>query len=136
MQRLVISTHFQGEAAEPSGEPPTTDPSATSVSLLVDGPLEVTDASYENHVVFTGPSTFTETGTVRYDDGEIDVDTVGEGTLNPSPEGGIMQGAVVWRVTAARGSLEGAQGLITSNFLLDPSTGRVEDQQVAVLFVP
>jgi hypothetical protein len=86
--------------------------------------------------VFTGPSTFTETGTVRYDDGEIDVDTVGEGTLNPSPEGGIMQGAVVWRVTAARGSLEGAQGLITSNFLLDPSTGRVEDQQVAVLFVP
>jgi len=56
MQQLVISAHFQGQADAPSGEPPTTDPSATSVSILVDGPLEVTDASYENHVVFTGPS--------------------------------------------------------------------------------
>ncbi len=106
------------------------------MSILVDGPLEVTDASYENHVVFTGPSTFTETGTLRFDGGEIDVDTVGEGTLNPSPEEGLLQGAVVWTVTAARGSMEGAQGLITSNFLLDPATGRVDDQQVAVFFLP
>ena len=136
MQQLVISAHFEGQADAPSGEPPTTDPSATSVSILVDGPLEVTDASYENHVVFTGPSTFTETGTLRFDGGEIDVDTAGEGTLNPSPEEGLLQGAVVWTVTAARGSMEGAQGLVTSNFLLDPATGRVDDQQVAVLFVP
>ena len=41
MQRLTIVTHFRGTAAEPSGEPPQTDPRASSVSVEVvqdDGP--------------------------------------------------------------------------------------------------
>jgi hypothetical protein len=33
MQRLTVSAHFRGHAAEPTGEPPQTDPEATSVSI-------------------------------------------------------------------------------------------------------
>jgi hypothetical protein len=33
MQRIVMSVEFRGEAAEPSGEPPQTDPRATSVAI-------------------------------------------------------------------------------------------------------
>ena len=33
MQRMIVVGHFHGEAAAPSGQPPETDPRATSVSL-------------------------------------------------------------------------------------------------------
>jgi hypothetical protein len=136
MQRLVISTHFMGTAAEPSGQPPRTDPSARSVSITVEGGEAIGQASYANHVTFASQSTFDETGTISVGDGELDVETVGEGTLGPSADPDWLQGAVVWRVTAGRGRFEGAAGTITSNFLLSPSTGQVDDRQTAVLFVP
>jgi hypothetical protein len=95
-------------------------------------------ASYANHATFTGESTFTETGTISFGDGdgEVDVDTVGEGTLGPSAEPDVLHGAVIWRITEGRGRFEGASGLITSNFLLRPATGEVEDRQTAVVFLP
>ena len=142
MQRLAISAQFHGRAAEPSGEPPRTDPKAVSVSIEAwasDGsPLGIEQASYLNHVSYTGESTFSETGTISYDDaaGEIDVVTVGEGTLGPSADADLMHGAVVYRVTAGRGLFAGASGLITSNFLLRPATGEFEERQLAIVFVP
>jgi hypothetical protein len=101
MQRVAISAQFHERAAEPSGEPPRTDPKASSVSieaLTSDGsPLGIEHASYSNHVTYTGESTFSETGTISYGDaaGEIDVVTVGEGTLGPSADADLMHGAVV-----------------------------------------
>ena len=140
MQRLTITTQFRGEAAEPSGEPPKTDPRCTSESVegvTADGAdAGITHASYENHVTFTSESTFTETGTIGFGDGELDIDTIGEGTIGPSREDGVMQGAVMWRITAGRGRFEGAGGVITSNFLLRLDNGEVEDRQVAVVFLP
>ncbi len=142
MQRIAMSAHFRGEAAEPSGEPPQTDPRATSVSVeavTAEGTDAAIDrASYRNHVSFTGASTFAETGTLALggEDDELDVVTVGEGTLGPSAQPELLHGSVIWRIAEGRGRFAGASGLITSNFLLRPATGEVEDWQVGVVFVP
>jgi hypothetical protein len=64
MERLWMLTRLRGEAAEPAGNPQRTDPRATSVSLeaiTTDGSsVGLDSASYENHVAFTGETTFTE----------------------------------------------------------------------------
>lgn len=142
MQRISISAQFQGRASRPSGDPPRTDPAATSVSVhavMSDGsPFEIEAASYSNHVAYTGESTFSETGTISFGSGgdEIEIATVGEGTLGPSADSELMHGAVIYRVTEGRRRFLGATGLITSNFLLRPATGEFEERQLAVIFLP
>jgi hypothetical protein len=106
MRRLTILTHFRGAAAEPSGEPPQTDPRARSVAI------EVVD-----------------------DDGELQITTLTDGALGPAAQPGVLHGAAVYRITAGTGRFDGASGLITSNFVLDPATGEFEERQVAVVFV-
>jgi hypothetical protein len=140
MQRLTILTHFRGSAAEPSGEPPQTDPRASSVSVDVvqgDGPVDrIERASYENHATFTGESTFAETGTIRYDDdGELQITTLNDGTLGPSAQPDVLHGAALYRITGGSGRFDGASGLVTSNFLLHPATGEFEERQVIVVFL-
>jgi hypothetical protein len=70
MRRIVMTALFRGEAAAPSGEPPQTDPRASSISIeavLADGSdAGIEPASYENHAVYTSESTFAETGTIRF----------------------------------------------------------------------
>ena len=142
MQRISISAQLRGTAAPPAGEPPETHPRATSVSVQPGG-ADGSDAgidriSYENHVVFTSEWTFTETGTVVFGEGDehaVDVETVGQGTLAPAAEDGLLHGAVVWRITDGRGRFAGATGLIASNFLLRPDTGDVDELQATVMFV-
>jgi hypothetical protein len=55
MQRIVITALFHGEAAAPSGDPPHTDPRASSISIeavSADGSdAGIQRASYENHAV-------------------------------------------------------------------------------------
>jgi hypothetical protein len=41
---------------------------------------------------------------------------------------------VAWRIDRGEGTLEGASGLITSNFQLQPEAGDVTEYQVAVIF--
>jgi hypothetical protein len=43
---------------------------------------------------------------------------------------------VSWRIEGGHGRFEGASGLITSNFVLRPSSGEVDERQVAVVFLP
>jgi hypothetical protein len=142
MQRIVMTMHFRGEAAEPSGEPPSTDPRARSVAIeaaLADGSdAGIAEASYENHAVFTGEATFTETGTIRFGDGEgeLGIATLSDGTLGPCSEPDVLHGAAVYRITEGVGRFAGATGLITTNFLLWPAAGEFEERQVAVVFVP
>ncbi len=74
---------------------------------------------------FPGETTFTETGTIASgDDAELDIDTVGEGTLAPSADSELMHGSVIWRITEGRGRFVGASALITSNFVLRPRRAR------------
>jgi hypothetical protein len=144
MRRVAVTARFRGEAAEPSGDPPQTDPRATSVTVEAEGsdgaPFAVGAISYANHAVFTGPTTFTETGTVRFGDGdgdgELDIAAVSDGTLGPSADPDLLHGAVVYSVVEGRGQLTGATGLVTSNFLLRPAAGEFDERWVAVLFLP
>jgi hypothetical protein len=142
MRRIVIATRYEGEADAPSGDPPQTDPRARSVSLeaaLADGSDAGIDrASYENHAVFTGESSFSEMGTIRYDDGdgELEIATLSDGTLGPCGDPDVLHGAAVYRITGGGGRLAQATGLVTTNFLLWPATGQFEEQQVAIVFVP
>jgi hypothetical protein len=142
MQRLTISAELRGEAAEPGGEPPQTEPRARSVSVdavAADGSAVMIERlSYENHAIFTGESTFTETGTIATGQpaGELDVISVGEGTLGPSADRKLLHGAVMYRIVAGRGRFDGASGVITSNFLLAPATGQYVEKQVAIVFLP
>jgi hypothetical protein len=139
MQRLTILTHFRGRAAEPSGEPPQTDPRADSVSIEVvehDAPVDrIERASYENHATFTSESTFAETahplgGRRRVADHDTE-----RRTLGPSAQPDMLHGAALYRITGGSGRFDGASGLITSNFLLHPATGAFEERQVTVLFL-
>jgi hypothetical protein len=142
MQRITIRAQFRGEAAAPSGDPPQTDPHATTVSVeavTADGAnAGIERASYRNHAIHTGATTFTEAGRIRFDDGddELEIVTVSEGTLAPSVQPDVLHGAVVYRITGGNGRFHGASGLITSNFLLWPAQGEFEERQVAVVFVP
>jgi hypothetical protein len=142
MQRVTMSVHLRGTATPPAGEPPQTDPRARSdaiVTLAADvSDPGITLLTYENHAVFTGETTFVEQGTIRVNGGEaeLDVASVGDGTMAPSPDPELYHGAVLWRVVEGRGRLAGATGLITSNFLLQPALGEFDEFQVITLFLP
>jgi hypothetical protein len=142
MQRIVMTTHFEGEADAPSGDPPQTDPRAMSVSLeavWADGSdAGIERASYANHAVFTGESSFAETGTIRCDDGdgELEIATLSDGTLGPCADPDVLHGAAVYRITGGGGRFAQATGLVTTNFLLWPATGQFRERQVAIVFVP
>jgi hypothetical protein len=135
MERITVLGRFSGSAQEPSGEPPQTEPRGTSTSLE-GGPFAA--ASYRNHVTYTSQATFSETGTIVFDDGaaELDIASASDGVIEPAAEEPLLRGSVVYRIVAGRGRLEGASGLITSNFVLDPASGRYEEGQVAILHVP
>ena len=139
MQRSTMAARYRGEAAAPAGEPPQTDPRASSASIeavTADGSdAGIERASYENHVVYTGESTFSETGTISFGDGELEIASLSDGTLGPSADPEVLHGVVAYRITAGRGRFEGASGLITSNFLLWPAKGEFEERQVAIVFV-
>jgi hypothetical protein len=92
--------------------------------------------SYETHVTFTSEIAFTESGRValgRNGDALL-ISTVGEGYIGASADPSILHGAVTWRIDRGEGTLEGASGLITSNFQLQSETGDVTEYQVAVIF--
>ena len=46
-----------------------------------------------------------------------------------------MVGAIGWRIDSGTGQLEGATGLITSNFLVD-GAGAVTDNHCGLIFLP
>jgi hypothetical protein len=142
MQRIAWVAELAGAAAPPAGDPPQTDPSSASVSVeAVDAngsDAGITRVSYANHAVHTGETTFTESGTVTLGDSgdELDIASVGEGTLAPSADPGLLHGAVIYRIDGGRGRFEEASGLITSNFTVDPTNGEIAERQTGVVFLP
>jgi hypothetical protein len=129
---------FTGHATPPAGEPPELDVRSAAESVTVEGGegAGIDAVSYETHVTFTSETTFKESGRVsmgRNGDALL-ISTVGVGYIGPSADPSIMHGAVAWRVDGAEGALEGASGLVTSNFQLQPETGEVTEYQVAVIF--
>jgi hypothetical protein len=129
---------FKGHATQPAGEPPEADVRSETESVTVEGGdgAGIDGVSYENRVTFTSETTFTESGRVAVGSGgdALLISTVGKGHIGPSADPSILHGAVAWRIDGGEGALEGASGLITSNFQLQPETGDLTDYQVAVIF--
>jgi hypothetical protein len=138
VEPLVLSMRLSGQATQPAGEPPQVDVQGETESVRVErgegAGIDV--VAYKTHVTFTGETSFTESGRVsvgRNGDALL-ISTVGEGYIAPSADPSVLHGAVIWRIDEGEGALEGASGLLTSNFQLKPDTGEVSEHQVAVIF--
>jgi hypothetical protein len=129
---------FTGHATQPAGEPPEVDVHSETESVTVEGGegAGIDVVSYDTHVTFTSETSFTESGRVAVgrDGDSLLIQTVGKGYIGPSADPSILHGAVIWRIDGGEGAMEGASGLLTSNFQLQPETGDVTEYQVAVIF--
>jgi hypothetical protein len=144
---MIYALQFKGKGTPVPGTPnvikaATTAPSCTITSTVgpqgVSGSLCPTAegrAEFESMVTLTGESTFQESGTIAFGSGHrLRFTTIGQGHLGPSPQAGIMHGSVMWRVEGGEGQLDGAQGLITSNFTFTEA-GDVVDNHYGVLWI-
>jgi hypothetical protein len=147
MKQIIYAMQFKGQAgpgASPTMMKATTNsPSCTLTTVIgpegVHGSVQPAaggKASFESEVTVTGETSFLESGSIRFGDGNhrLRFSTVGEGYLGDSPEPKLKSGAVMWRVDSGEGQFAGASGYITSNFTLDEA-GRVTDNQFGVIFV-
>jgi hypothetical protein len=148
MREIVFALEFRGTAG-PSGPSSatrrarTTAPSQVLRTVMgaeaieasveqVGGDIAVLDSTVERFP----DGSFTEEGTISYGRyGRLGFETVGRGTVGPSPIDGWMHGAVLWIVIRGEGRLAGARGLITSNFVAS-AQGAVVDNQIARLYLP
>lgn len=139
MSRLVLLVEYQGQATPPEGDPPRLSVQARSQSVSVlhgEGPAPQ-QIEYESEVTITGEGTFVEDGAFTFDGTDrVPFTTVGQGTLGPSPEEGLQQGSVIWRVESGEGGFADASGLITSSFVTRDGTNDVSEHQVLALFMP
>jgi hypothetical protein len=138
MRRQILLLTFEPQATAPAGDPPAFDVKSGpgTVTLLAGDAAGVpSEASYETHVTMTGETTFVEDGEITVDGGGLHISTVGSGVIEPSPEEGVLRGSVIWNVQGT-GRLEGASGLLTSNFEFRPEQGTGGESQVLRLFLP
>jgi hypothetical protein len=138
MVRLLMFAEFADRATPPEGDPPTLTVHGESTRITAlegDAPAR---AEFDTRVTMTGETAFDEEGTMTFANGgdSITFSTLGEGYLGPSPEEGVLQGSVIWRVEEGTGRFAGATGLITSNFLMNAESGEVAEKQVIALFIP
>lgn len=148
MHELIYAMRFSGQA-EPIGaagnvlKAATSAPSSTLSSTVgPDGlsgtltPSSGSEATFVSEVIFTGETSFQETGTIGFGNGHrLRFSTVGSGYLSPSADPGRKQGTVMWRVDGGEGQFAEASGLITSNFFVDETLG-VVDHHFGVLLAP
>ena len=148
MREIMHALQFSGQA-EPVGavgnvlKATTSAPSSTLSSTVgTDGltgtlaPASGDAATFESEVTFTGETSFLETGTIGFGDGnQLRFSTVGSGYLAPSADPDRKQGTVMWRIEEGTGQFAGASGLITSNFFVDVGLG-VVDHHFGVLLLP
>jgi hypothetical protein len=148
MKELVFALEFKGKAeAVPGAENQlharTSAPGQTFTAVLKRDGVQASiegaggdTATFESDVTLIGDGMFVETGKIRYGAaGAIAFKTVLRGIIGPSPQPGTQRGSVIWEVTSGEGKLQGAQGLITSNFTVG-ANGEVRDDQFARLYLP
>jgi len=148
MRELVFALEFRGTAGPSSSSGTTrhartTAPSQLLRTVMKPGAIDATvehvagDVAVLDSIVERFPDgSFIESGTIAYGAfGTLSFETVGRGTVGPSPLDGWVHGAVMWKVTSGTGHLTGARGLITSNFVASVQGG-VVDNQIARLYLP
>jgi hypothetical protein len=147
MRQFIYCLRFQGEtrATDPTGRVLKAAAQAPSCQIrtLIDRhgiesklePLPGQDAVFESEVSCDHDGSFLESGTISFGNGHrLHFSTVGRGCLEASADSDLKRGAVVWKVDRGEGQFEGAQGFITSNFLLGKE-GEVTDNHFGVLLL-
>ncbi len=139
--RLVYALRFH----RPPNEKPTLAPGLSLVTRLEGGrlrselePLPGEQATLELEYRLNHDGTlFFEWGSVRFGDGGLDFEGIGAGTLLAPPDpDGFSHGTIAYRVTAGHGPLTGAEGVISSNFLVDLDTEELIDTHLGVIRLP
>ena len=139
MKQIIYAMQFKGQGG-PGGSPNvlkamTSSPSCTITTVIgsegVHGSVQPAPggkAAFESEVTVTGETSFLESGSIRFGDGNhrLRFSTVGQGYLADSPEPKLKSGAVMWKVEGGEGQFAGASGYITSNFTMDEA-GHVTD---------
>lgn len=94
------------------------------------------EASCEADLVFTGTTTFQQTGTIVFGTGghQLRFSSIGSGHLGPTQESNHRHGAAIWRVDGGEGQFANATGLIVSNFVVSDA-GEITDHQLGVVFM-
>ena len=112
-----------------------------STALGAGGPTLTIDdaaaerASFTSRVQMLEDGSFTEDGTIDFGEaGTLHFTTIGTGWMGPSAEDGLTHGGICWKIDGGTGPLEGASGIITSNFTVS-GAGEVTDNQWGVIFV-
>ena len=147
MSQIGYAMQFRGSAGPQEGKEnelwaktgSTTN--SLSTALGAGGPTLAIDeaaserASFTSNVQMREDGSFTEDGTIDFGEaGTLDFTTIGTGWMGPSAEDGLTHGGIIWRIDGGTGPLEGASGIITSNFTVSGS-GDVVDNQWGVIFV-
>jgi hypothetical protein len=148
MAEIVFALEFRGHAsALPGSETRRQARTVASSQMLstvldVDGvrtliePVAGESAVLESWVERFGDGTFVEEGAITYGSaGSVTFGTIARGWVAPSPEEGVLHGAVMWMVTGGDGRFTGARGIITSNFTVS-AAGDVVDDHFVRLYVP
>ena len=148
MKQIVYSMQFKGQAASVAGSSTVLKAITNAPSCLVTtmvGPEGVSGswkatagdkASFESEVTITGETSFLESGSIRFGEGNhrLRFSTVGQGYLGASPDPKLKNGSVIWRVDSGEGQFASARGFITSNFTISDS-GEVTDNHFGLIFV-
>ena len=145
MRPIAFSMHFRGHSRSLSPGVLTARaraPRAALVTGVDDGVMHQHldlfashEALLECRLTFFDNTSFEEVGTISFGDGDaLRFRSVGEGTLEASPDVHLRHGAVTWRVDGGAGVFAGATGRIVSNFLLS-DTGDLTDHQLGVVFL-
>jgi hypothetical protein len=107
MSRLLMFVEFSDRATPPEGDPPSLTVHGESTRVV---PLEgdaPERAAFDSSVTMTGETSFDERGTMTFanDEDRIQFSTEGAGYLGPSPDDGLLEGSVIWRIVEGAGQV-------------------------------
>ena len=148
MRQLVYALRFHGQARRAGIDgnvlqTATSAPGCTFRSRIeadgLHGSLRAArgdEVRLESELVFTGATTFQQTGTIDFGPGghRLRFSTIGNGHFDLGAAGNRRCGAAIWRIDGGEGQFAGASGLITSTFVVDDA-GEFTDYQHGMVYV-
>ncbi len=147
MRQIIYTLQFNGQASPVSESSNVLKTATTASSCIittvignegVEGSIKATEgdnATFESEVTFTGEASFKESGVITFGESHrLHFSTVGQGHIDASVDPNLKHGSVIWKIERGEGQLQGATGLITSNFSVS-DLGEVTDNHFGVIFL-
>jgi hypothetical protein len=148
MQQIVYAMQFKGKATPVPGNASVINVQAVAASASITNlvnkggiiggfdPSAVADATFESQVTLLAGNQFEEHGNITFgDEGHsLRFTTIVQGWMGPSPNPKLQQGTVTWKLEGGEGQLNGAEGVITSNFTITQD-GEVTDHHMGLIYL-